>query len=144
MASARRVVEQWFDALNRSDLDGSLAYLADDVEWSNPVASVRGRDEVRALFEGYWTALPDFQHTIAAILDDGEIVAVEGMAIGTHTGPLVGPQGEVPATGRRVEFPYCCWARVEDGKVRRFQGYWDVAGFMTQLGLMPEPAGATA
>jgi steroid delta-isomerase-like uncharacterized protein len=142
MAGAGDVVRRWATALDRGDLDGSLAFVADDVEWANPLGSVQGATELRALLAGYWNAIPDFQHSITALVEVGELVAVEGVARGTNTGSLVGPAGEIPATGKRVEFPFAAWARVEEGKIRRFQGYWDVAGFMAQLGLAPEPAAA--
>ncbi|HEY7379724.1 MAG TPA: ester cyclase [Gaiella sp.] len=144
MAGAGDVVRAWADALDRGDLEGSHEFVAPDVEWANPVASVRGAAELRALLDAFWTAIPDFQHSLTAVLEEGALVAVEGVAHGTHTGPLVGPMGEIPATGKRVEFPFAAWARVEDGKIRRFRGYWDLAGFMAQLGLAPEPAAAHA
>jgi hypothetical protein len=41
-----------------------------------------------------------------------------------------------------VTFPFAAWARVEGGKIVRFHGYWDVAGFMQQIGAVQEPAEA--
>ena len=144
MAGARQVVEQWAAALDRGDLDGSGAFVSDDVDWANAVASVRGREELQAVLGAYWTAFPDFRHEITSVVEAGDLVALEGVASGTHEGPLVGPMGEIPASGRSISFPFAAWARVEDGKIVRFRGYWDVAGFMEQLGAAPAPAGATA
>jgi steroid delta-isomerase-like uncharacterized protein len=143
MTAAEQVVREWATRLDAGDLDGSSAFVAEDVEWANPIASVRGRDELRALLGVYWTAIPDFRHDIANMLSSDGLVAMRGYASGTHTGPLVGPAGEVPATGRAVSFPFAAFARVEDGLIREFRGYWDVMGFMQQIGAMPEPA-ATA
>jgi steroid delta-isomerase-like uncharacterized protein len=140
---ATQVVTEWASRLDAGDLDGSGEYVADDVEWANPVASVRGRDELRGLLGVFWTAIPDFRHQIDDVIASGGLVALRGTAIGTHTGPLAAPTGQIPASGRAVTFPFSAWARVEDGLIREFRGYWDVMGFMQQIGAVPEPA-ATA
>jgi steroid delta-isomerase-like uncharacterized protein len=106
------------------------------------VATTHGPAELRALFDVFWTALPDFKHEFSQVLEDDAIVAIEGIASGTHQGPLASPTGEIPPTGRSVTFPFAAWARVENGKIVRFHGYWDVAGFMQQIGAAQEPAEA--
>ncbi|HKP17755.1 MAG TPA: ester cyclase [Gaiellaceae bacterium] len=142
MAAAAQVVQDWAARLDAGDLDGSSAYVAEDVEWSNPVATVHGRDELRGLLGVFWTAIPDFQHDVTDAIESGDLVALRGVASGTHTGPLAGPAGEIPASGKDVTFPFAAWARVEDGLIREFRGYWDVMGFMQQIGAIPEPAAA--
>jgi steroid delta-isomerase-like uncharacterized protein len=144
LATTREVVESWTAALDRGDLDGSMAFVSSEVEWENPVASVKGSEELRALLDVFWTAIPDFQHSLTNVVESGDLVAIEGVASGTHSGPLVGPMGEIAATGRSITFPFAAWARVEGDKIVRFRGYWDVASFMQQLGVAPEPAAATA
>jgi steroid delta-isomerase-like uncharacterized protein len=135
-----QVVKDWAARLDAGDLDGADAFVAEDVEWANPVASVRGRAELRSLLHVFWTAIPDFRHEIADVVESGELVALRGTAVGTHTGPLAGPTGEIPASGRAISFPFSAWARVEDGRIREFRGYWDVMGFMQQIGAVPAPA----
>ena len=144
MGDAGRVLMDWVAALDKAELDESLVFLAPDVEWSNPVASVRGPAEVRGLFGAFWAAIPEFEHSVTQLVEDGGLVALEGVASGTHLGRLAGPAGEIPASGRSVEFPFAAWARVENGLITRFRGYWDVAAFMQQIGAMPEPAAAHA
>lgn len=140
---ARRVVEEWAAALDRGDLDASMEFISQDVDWANPVASVRGVEPLRALLDVFWTAIPDFKHNITSIVESDGLVACEGVASGTHSGPLAAPTGEVPATGKSISFPFAGWARVEDDRIVRFRGYWDVAGFMAQLSATPDRAAAT-
>lgn len=144
MTDAAQVVKEWAASLDAGDLDGSSQYVAEDIEWANPVATVHGREELRALLGVFWTAIPDFQHDIVDVLASGDLVAIRGTATGTHTGPLAGPAGEVPPSGRRISFPFAAWARVQNGEIREFRGYWDVMGFMQQIGAIPEPAAASA
>jgi steroid delta-isomerase-like uncharacterized protein len=144
MADATQVLLEWAARLDAGDLDGSSELVAEDIEWANPIASLRGRDELRGLLEVFWTAIPDFRHEIAEVVASGDLVALRGTATGTHSGPLAGPAGEIPASGKAISFPFAAWARVEDGLIREFRGYWDVLGFMQQIGALPEPAAAAS
>jgi len=54
---------------------------------------------------------------------------------GTHTGPLVGPGGTIPATGRAFSFPFCDVLRAREGKFVSHHIYWDNVTFLAQLGL---------
>jgi predicted ester cyclase len=68
-----------------------------------------------------------------------DLVVVEFVGRGTHDGPLKGPVGEIPPTGRRVEIRFCEVHEIWDGKIVRFRTYFDPATMMRQLGLMPAP-----
>jgi ketosteroid isomerase-like protein len=61
---------------------------------------------------------------------------------GTHMGTWRNPDGaEVPATGKKLDFPFVGVFRVENGKINSIRLYYDQVEFFTQLGLMP---GATS
>jgi ketosteroid isomerase-like protein len=48
------------------------------------------------------------------------------------------PDGRtVPATRKSVRAPFVTMFTVRDGKIVSHRGYWDMAGFIAQLGLMP-------
>jgi hypothetical protein len=44
------------------------------------------------------------------------------------------PAGSIPATGRHVDLPACQVLQIVDGKVARFQQYFDLATLMNQIG----------
>jgi steroid delta-isomerase-like uncharacterized protein len=144
MTDAEQVVKEWAARLDAGDLDGSSELVAEDVDWANPVASVHGREELRGLLGVFWTAIPDFRHQITDVVSSGDLVAIRGVASGTHSGPLAGPAGEIPASGRSISFDFAAFARVEDGLIREFRGYWDAMGLMQQMGAVPEPAAAAS
>ena len=48
-------------------------------------------------------------------------------------------QPPIPATGRRAEGKFASIARVEKGKVKELNIYYDNLGFLAQLGLMTPP-----
>lgn len=137
-----QVVLDWAAMLDAGDLDGSGELVTDDIVWSNPVATVHGRDELRGLLGMFWTAMPVFKHDITDVLEQGDLVSIRGTATGVHSGPMVTPDGEIPASGNTVTFPFSAWARIEDGRIAEFRGYWDVMGFMQQIGAVPAPAAA--
>jgi ketosteroid isomerase-like protein len=60
---------------------------------------------------------------------------------GTHTGAWRSPTGaEIPATGRKLDFPFVGVFRVQDGKISSIRLYYDQIEVFTQLGLMPRAA----
>jgi predicted ester cyclase len=84
---------------------------------------------------------------VAAQVEDTNVIAGDNGAViefigrGTHTGTLASPMGEIPPTGRRVELPFCEVYRITNGKIVGGSTYFDLAGMLQQLGLMPEQAG---
>ena len=52
--------------------------------------------------------------------------------------------GDLPATGKHVKGPYCDVTRIKDGLAIYGRLYYDQVDLLTQLGLMPAPAAATA
>jgi predicted ester cyclase len=75
--------------------------------------------------------MTEIMHQVAT---DDEVVS-EFKARGMHTGPLLTPAGEVPPTGRTVEFTVCEVWSVKNGKVASIRNYQDAASIMRQLGL---------
>jgi ketosteroid isomerase-like protein len=67
---------------------------------------------------------------------DEEGVVVEFRGRGTHTGPLANPAGDIRATGRKVDIPFCQVYRLKGGKIVSSRLYFDTATMMGQLGLL--------
>lgn len=70
--------------------------------------------------------------------------ALEAIGRRTHTGPMSGPGGEIPPTGKSLALPFCSTLEIKDGKIVAGRDYYNLAAIMEQLGLMPEPAVTTA
>jgi ketosteroid isomerase-like protein len=64
----------------------------------------------------------------------------EGVYSGTHTGVLATPQGDLLPTGRKLELRFRDVFQVKAGKAVAHRLYFDNVEFLTQLGLMPQPA----
>jgi ketosteroid isomerase-like protein len=50
----------------------------------------------------------------------------------------------IPASGRSFSLPYVDIFRAQDGKFVSHRIYWDNAMLLAQLGVLPDPAGASA
>ena len=62
---------------------------------------------------------------------------LEMLARGTNTGPMMTPEGEIPPTGKKVEFKAVWIGRIsQEGLIEEDRSYYDTADFMKQLGLM--------
>ena len=84
-------------------------------------------------------AFPDASFESVHAHESGANEIDEGYFVGTHTGPLTGPDGEtVEGTGKSVRLRECDVVTVEDGVVTSHRFYFDNMEFMQQLGLVPE------
>jgi predicted ester cyclase len=87
-------------------------------------------------------AVPDTRHAVGNVVEGGDQVVLEFRWQGTHTRPLRSPQGEIPATGKRIDLRCGAVFEVAAGRITAERGYLDQVEFLTQLGLMPAPASA--
>ena len=120
-------------------LDKSLTLIAEDCEVVD-VPSGRtshgpdGFKQVSLFFAG---AFPGSRIEITTLFASEDRVCVEFIGRGTNAGPLHLPTGDLPATGRPVEIPFCETYRIRGGKVVSQYIYYDALGFMQQLGHIP-------
>ena len=140
------VSEQLVQAINDNNLDRIEQLAADDFELLDVAAgeTFRGKEGARRNAEVWFTAFPEAKVEIVNIVSGGDWEVVEAIARGPHTGPLMTGEGEIPPTGRQVEMRFCSLSQIRDGKIVKGRDYYDIAGIMQQLGLMPEAASATA
>jgi len=135
MADARAVVQRHVEAFNgrRADADP----WSQDAEFVAPGASMRGRADVLGFLGVLWEAFPDGRLDISRVFAEGNVAAAEGRFVGTHTGVLRTPAGDVPATGRAVDFRWMSSYDVRDDELTSEHLYFDQADLLRQLGLMP-------
>jgi steroid delta-isomerase-like uncharacterized protein len=134
MGEAAEVALRYFQALSDGDVDGAVELVADGGDFRTPAGRMDGKGAIRGWLGVFDAAFPDSHFDVEHVLEDEQLVAVEGVYRGTHDGPLVTPDGQsLPATGRKVRAPFTTVFEVADGRIRSHRPYWDVAGFMAQL-----------
>lgn len=130
----------YVDACNRHDADAVVAQMSDDIHVVDTAfgGDFVGRAAVRELTAGMDLALSsDFVFTVSKVIESGEDYAFEWVLSGTHdrANPAVG----FPATGKPFAVPGLTIGVRRNGEIAENRDYWNVAGFLMQVGLMPTP-----
>jgi steroid delta-isomerase-like uncharacterized protein len=144
VSEAKKVLEQAIERWNATDREGWAALYTDDVVYEAPGgARISGLADLKEkYFDALVTAAPDRLSSEVVLFAEGNHVVEQARYTGTHTGTWRNPDGaEIPATGKKVDFPFVGVFRVEDGKISSIRLYFDQVEVFTQLGLMP---GATS
>ena len=95
-----------------------------------------GREEFRNFMQGFKQAFPDMRLQHKNIVSNGNKVAVEFTATGTHTGTLQTPAGPIPPSGKTVELYVAEFYEWNDGKFTKMVNYQDAGSLMRQIGAM--------
>jgi steroid delta-isomerase-like uncharacterized protein len=144
MGQAREISDRYTDLINAHDVQGITALFTEDGVLIDPSGEHRGREAIADYWNGFFQAFPDMQGQDDFKAESGDTAINEWSASGTHTGPLKGPGGTVPATGKTLTIRGCDAISVREGLIESQRVYYDQLGFMIQLGLVPEPAAAAA
>lgn len=133
------VVRKFGEALTNRDWTAFHDLVADDCEWTD-VPSGRTILGARGLAEAcrtFTTAFPDFSVESVTLIGEGELVANEWSAHGTHEGPLRRPDGgHYEPTGRTFARTGVGIVELRDGKIVRYRDYFDRQTMADQLGLV--------
>lgn len=118
------LVQRLVDAANARDWEALLAVCARDVSLIHPLAGVpyRGQDEVRAFFVSSADALPDQYLHADAILEGGEVAALEGRITATED-------------DEQTVTPCAFFFTLRDDLIHQIRMYYDTATFGDEDGM---------
>ena len=140
MGHAREVMDRISSAIAADDTEALGRLYAPDAVADTPDAGrLEGRDAIVGWMRACSTAFSDISFEVLEQLEAGDTAIDEGHLVATHTGPMPGPEGEIPPTGRRIRIRECDAITARDGVVVSHRFYYDQLEFMSQLGLL-EPA----
>jgi predicted ester cyclase len=139
MADARDTAARVLQAFNAHDEEAMRSLWAANCRLEAP-GEVRllGRDGVVSHAVILFNAFPDARITAQNELVDGPRVMQECIFEGRHSGPLVGADGAIPATGKKVVVRGVLVGRYERGVATDVRLYYDQLDVLTQLGLTPK------
>ena len=140
VASARELNDRYTAAVNAHDLEAIGKLFAPDGRLEDPAGACEGREAVLEYWERFFGAFPDMKGSDDLTAEAGDTVLNEWTARGTHSGPLRLPDETIPPTGKQVRVRGADIIEVRDGLIRQHRVYYDQVAFMTQLGLVSEPA----
>lgn len=138
--TAEEVVREGIDAYNSGDRARYEAVFVKDAVAKEAATGreIHGASAIGEMIFGWKTAFPDMVGETVNLFACGDQVTAEMIWRGTHTGPLVTPDGQtIPPTNRTLDNPGCLVFTLRDGKVVEQRHYFDLATLMRQLGLMP-------
>jgi len=138
MGQAREVVERFYNRFGKGDLDGAEQCFSVDAINVEPFGGKMNMQQWRQYGEAFKRGLPDAHMEVSSILESGDKVAVEARFVGTHTEPLLTPQGELSPSGQKIDLPFSDFFEIRDGKIVNHRVYYDQVAFLTQLGIMPQ------
>jgi steroid delta-isomerase-like uncharacterized protein len=134
--SSAELLSRWTEALNRHDASALAELYAPDAVVRDPqfASPLEGRDAIRTDYDDFFRAFPDLHATLRRNVTADDTVAYETAVSGTHQGPLASPAGEIPPTGRRVEFDAAGFVRIDgEGRILEENRYYDLAGLVAML-----------
>ena len=122
----RGLLERYVELYNAGDLDGVMDLYADDAVQLMPDGTFEGRRAIKDRLTKELAAFTDIAHRYVSYVEQGDAFADEWLFVGTHTGPLVMPDGtELAATGKRVAMPGMEFVKIRDGKIVVDNLYYD-------------------
>jgi steroid delta-isomerase-like uncharacterized protein len=143
MGSYRSLLERYIELYNAGDLDGVMDLYAEDAVQIMPDGTFEGRSVIGERLAKELTAFSEVHHRFTSYVEQDDAFADEWVFVGTHTGPLLLPDGtELPPTGKRVEVRGMELVELRDGKIVVDNLYYDNLAVAAQLGLLPQDAPA--
>jgi ketosteroid isomerase-like protein len=150
MGQAREIMDRIPAAVGAGDRDALLRlYAADAVAETPEGLRLDSREAIADDLLAFKQAFPDMTWESRATFEVGDTAIDEGWVVGTHTGVLSLPDGDVPPTGRRMRLRECDLLTVRGGVAVTHRFYYDRLELVSQLGLgqgaaaVPEPRAAT-
>jgi steroid delta-isomerase-like uncharacterized protein len=134
-----QIIRDLYDAAegHSLDLEKFISCFSKDSYVRNVPAGMEFRGEnIAMVASGMADAFPDIHREIFDMYTMNDVVVVELAIRGTHEGPLMTPDGTVPATGKAIDVPCCDVFHMKDGKVISFHCYNAASILLQQLGLM--------
>jgi len=130
------IVQRHYANVSAGTIEHDREIVSKDIIHESLVAgTVKGLENFLSRIKGFKQSFPDLQFDLRTIAETGDIVMVEGLFTGTNTGPMSGPGGTVPATGKTVRLPFVDVWKISNGQISENRIYYDQVTFLGQLGL---------
>ncbi len=98
-----------------------------------------GLDALKEYYSYTHEAIPDLHATIDETIVKGDKIVWMWTFTGTNTGLFHTPLGDIPATGKKVQFSGVAIDRVDEGKIVEEWVYFNVLHVLQQLGFTLTP-----
>jgi steroid delta-isomerase-like uncharacterized protein len=127
---------RWRAAWADADRETFARCCSAGVTYEDPIAHepIQGLDALTEHARRYREAFPDLRlEPSGRAVGEGPFACVPWRLLGTHRGTIAG----IPASGRFVVVQGLHYLELQDGRVRRARGFFDLYDTAIQLGLLP-------
>ncbi len=133
--TARSVLEAFND--NDWDRFGSLMTPNSLYNEVGTQRRLQGVTEISQGLQSWKEAMPDVKGTVTNAFANTDRAVLEVTWEGTHTGPLAGPGGTIPASGK-PQVTTSAWVfEFEGDKIKESRNYFDMLSLLQQIGAVP-------
>jgi steroid delta-isomerase-like uncharacterized protein len=143
MGKVADMARKYADAMNGHDPKAFSALYADNAVAYDPFypEPLRGRPAIEQDATSFFKGFSDLRVEVHNVLDkDDRTGAAELGFKGTHDGTLSSPQGDVPATNKKIDMRGVGVMKLNDqGQIVEERRYYDTGQMMQQLGLTGAP-----
>ena len=138
---AKVMYDRYLEARHTINLDMLDEIYAEDIVVHDPnyPEDIIGLANLKEYYSNNHKALPDLHFTIDEIIVKGNKIFCVWTFTGTNSGPLKTPLGEIPATGKKVQFSGAAIDLLDEGKIVEEWLYFNVLQIMQQLGFTINP-----
>jgi steroid delta-isomerase-like uncharacterized protein len=130
------LIDGWEAAWSGKDPSAFEPLCATDLHYEDPLTGepLQGVEELTGHAERLWAGFPDARlERTGARLANGCYVAAPAKLLGTHKAQLEG----LPPTNRFVVVHCVFYCELEDDRLLRVRGFFDLYGAAVQLGVLP-------
>jgi limonene-1,2-epoxide hydrolase len=123
-ANCEKVVNDLFAAWTRLNLDEVMGLFAEDGVWDNvPMSPAKGKQAIRDMTNGFMKDATSFSAKILRTVHEGNVVCNERV------------DTIVMKNGKKAEIPVAGMFEMDNnGKIKIWRDYFDLASFTKQLG----------
>jgi steroid delta-isomerase-like uncharacterized protein len=124
------------EAFNDGDVERFKATLAPDGVYEEVATQrrVQGVDQITEATMGWKQAFPDAKGIITKAVAGDSTATLELTWEGTHTGPLTGPAGTIPASGKHQTTRAVQVFTFEGDRIKESHHYFDMMTLLQQVG----------
>src|SRR5689334_13376829 len=137
-------IQRYIDAWNSHDGSAVGGFFADEGVYTEVTLEERleGPDAVRDFVDDIVDSFStDYSFTLGQVVASEDAFAFESTMSGTND--RANAKRGLPSTGKRYQFTGVDIGRLRDGQMIENKSYWNLADYLTQVGLMPQPAEPT-
>jgi predicted ester cyclase len=136
MSNKDTILRMFDEVINHGKIEVVDELFAPDFHTHTPQGDF-DREGFKQYVLAWRAGFPDIVCTVDDLIEEGDRIAWSVRARGTHAGDFNG----IPATGKTVDFESLNIGTYRDGVAVDHTVLMNETALMTQLGLMPPPAG---